>query len=303
MSKLVLTRGYPASGKTTYAKRLVTQEGYIRVSRDDIRRSLFGAQYKTVLPRELEAQVTQLQTEVVVSALRAGLNVVIDDTNLRRKYAVRWVNIAQREGAEWHVADFPVDVEVCLERNRLRPPEEQVGDDVICILAKKFPIQNWPFIEPSGPVQDDPAITPYTPDPKLPPAYIFDMDGTLSGMGDRDPYDGSRAIEDPPHKAVVDLARTLVRSNNIIILTGRKARHKDVTQQWLQKHHVKYDLLLTRADDDGREDWIVKQELFDRYIAPQFYVKGVFDDRLQVVRMWHQKGLPVFRVGDPEAVF
>lgn len=32
-------------------------------------------------------------------------------------------------------------------------------------------------------------------------------------------------------------------------------------------------------------------------------VDGVFDDRARVCRMWYAKGIPLFRVGDPDAEF
>ena len=37
MSKLLILKGLPASGKTTEAKRLVIEENFKRVSKDDLR--------------------------------------------------------------------------------------------------------------------------------------------------------------------------------------------------------------------------------------------------------------------------
>ena len=89
----------------------------------------------------------------------------------------------------------------------------------------------------------------------------------------------------------------------MFVLTGRKAAHRQVTIDWLEENQFYCDVLWTRDNGDNRPDWVVKQEIFDTHIAPNYNVLGVFDDRLQVARMWHLKGVPLFRVGDPEAVF
>ena len=41
---------------------------------------------------------------------------------------------------------------------------------------------------------------------------------------------------------------------------------------------------------------VVKNELFDAHVAPNYNVAGVFDDRARVVNMWRTKGLRVFHV-------
>ena len=111
-------------------------------------------------------------------------------------------------------------------------------------------------------------------------------------------------MEDTPTPHVVRAYQNLHDNNYcMLILTGRKHTHRGVTKQWLEENRVYYDGLWTRDNGDNRPDWVVKQEIFDTHIAPNYNVLGVFDDRLQVARMWHLKGVPLFRVGDPEAVF
>ncbi len=58
-----------------------------------------------------------------------------------------------------------------------------------------------------------------------------------------------------------------------------------------------------RESGDFRPDDIIKREIFDRKIRGVYNVKFVIDDRLKVCRMWHQLGLNLFRVGDPDADF
>ena len=89
----------------------------------------------------------------------------------------------------------------------------------------------------------------------------------------------------------------------MLVLTGRKHHHRGVTKRWLEANQFYPDGLWTRDDGDNRPDHVVKAEIFDKHIRENYNVLGVFDDRLQVARMWHLKGVPLFRVGDPEAVF
>jgi hypothetical protein len=54
---------------------------------------------------------------------------------------------------------------------------------------------------------------------------------------------------------------------------------------------VPYDALFMRPAGDSRKDSIVKRELFDRHVAGRWAVRGVIDDRRQVVEMWRAMGL------------
>jgi hypothetical protein len=64
-----------------------------------------------------------------------------------------------------------------------------------------------------------------------------------------------------------------------------------LTEQWLAKHEVPYAGLFMRPAGDSRKDSIVKRELFDRHVAATWAVRGVIDDRKQVVEMWRAIGL------------
>ena len=303
MTSLKITRGYPGSGKSTWALGMEMCE-YVRVNRDSIRQQVFGLDGKGILTPKQENEVTKLEVALVEAALNAGKSVVVDATHLRQKYAVQWADLAEKHGVLFQVVDFPVDADECVRRNAERSAVEQVPEHVIRDLAKRFPIHSWPTIKPSGLYSEEPPITPYVPVTTKPTAYVFDVDGTLAQIGGgRNPYDASRAMEDTPTPHVLDIWDQLKEDHCMLVLTGRKATHRDVTERWLAHNVIHPYMLWTRANGDNRPDWIVKQELFDTHIAPHFNVLGVFDDRMSVCRMWHLKGVPLFKVGDPEAVF
>lgn len=157
----------------------------------------------------------------------------------------------------------------------------------------------------------------------LPPAVVFDCDGTLVDVSsirylvDRtDPnFEGHRqfdrfhaeSIDCPPIGWVVDQLRQFRHLGyEIVIMTGRAEKHREVTWQWLNKHGICTNWQMHRPDDDFRADVIVKQEMLDE-IRQFFNPVWVYDDNPHVVPMWQANGLgvtvvPGWPVRDGEAV-
>lgn len=134
-----------------------------------------------------------------------------------------------------------------------------------------------------------------------------DLDNTLALMGDRYPYAGPEVVEDAVNTAVRDVVLTLREAwdAKLFILTGRSAQYRVWTERWLDWHEIPYERLEMRAWGDDRADWEVKEEILDKLLVevPDLNVRAVFDDRMQVCELWHRRGLPLFRVGDPRAEF
>jgi hypothetical protein len=132
--------------------------------------------------------------------------------------------------------------------------------------------------------------------------WLFDLDGTLALMGDRDPYDWSRVGEDLPNKPVVAVLRALsTETAGIGFVSGRKERARYQTELWIMANVLPdLPLLWMRGDKDQRADEIVKREIYEQGIAPYFEVQGIFDDRNKVVRMWRSLGLTCFQVAEKE---
>ena len=66
----------------------------------------------------------------------------------------------------------------------------------------------------------------------------------------------------------------------------------------MTNREIPFDKFFMRGAGDSRMDAIVKYELFMTNIAPHYNVRGAFDDRPQVLRMWDTIGLPTFDVGE-----
>ena len=146
MSTLRIMRGYPASGKTTLARLWVNEDpdGRARVNRDDLRASMYDK--AGVLTFTQEQTISKVQRAQVRVLLRAGVDVVVDDTNLRLKFAQAWVDLAAQCGAQVEVVDVRTDVDECVRRDMSRGLRggREVGASVIRGIAAKFPVAAWP---------------------------------------------------------------------------------------------------------------------------------------------------------------
>jgi len=293
MPTLTVTRGLPGSGKTTWAK---AQPGLRRVNRDDLRRMLHGGRLGT---SAAELEVTLAHRAAVESLLRAGRDVVCDDTNLRARVVRELAEVAARCGAAFVVRDFTdVDVDECVRRDTLRDGGERVGEEVIrgmyqrYLAGRKLPLP--------VPVVDTPPPPTYTPAVDAPEAILVDIDGTVALMGRRSPYDFSRVGEDTPNHAVIAAVRAMHAAGYLVVYcSGRDDTCRDQTAGWLDEHvGVPYEALLMRKAGDHRRDSIVKGELFEAHVRDAYRIACVFDDRRQVVAMWRSLGLTVMQVAD-----
>lgn len=130
MKKIIITKGLPGSGKSTWAKKFVIENpNFVRINRDDIRHML-GPYW---IPQR-EKLVTDIERDSVESALGRGYSVIVDATNLRGEAG--WTQLAERNGAVIEIKDFTdVPVEVCIKRDLLR--ENPVGETVIRGMYEK----------------------------------------------------------------------------------------------------------------------------------------------------------------------
>ena len=185
--KLLMLKGLPASGKSTYAKELESK-GWARVNKDDIRKEFFpDYTFKD------EKEVVYMEDAEIIAELREGNNVVVDDTNFAPKHQQRLEKIAKEEDADLEVLFIDTPLEECIKRNRKRA--NNVPMEAILNMYRKYIA---PYREEHVKYND-----------ALDEAILVDIDGTLAhidGDNPRSPYDASRAMEDVLDDAVSVLA-------------------------------------------------------------------------------------------------
>lgn len=274
--KILMLKGLPASGKSTYAKGLVSKNhNWVRVNKDDLRAMMNNGEFSG----KLEKQVVKTEREIAENALKIGKSVVIDDTNFNPTHEEFFRQLAKSYKAEFDVEFFNTPLEICMIRDNERP--NGVGETVIRRMYNQY-------------LKPKPAI--YEWNEKLPTAIICDIDGTLAHMKDRGPYDWSRVGEDEVDPIIKNLLKILKEKYVIILVSGRDRCCMDETKQWLEDNGIQYDQLLMRGNGDNSPDIIIKKAIFDVYIKDNYNIEFVLDDRNQVVEMWRSLGLKCLQV-------
>jgi predicted kinase len=282
MKTVILTKGLPGSGKTSWAKNKILKNpnSYKRVNKDDLRAMMDASKWS----KDAEKFVLKVRDFIIQAALEEGKHVIVDDTNLHPKHKQHIRELVKDKAfvVDMDLTEVPLDV--CIKRDLERP--KSVGEKVIKDMHKRFLTPNNEIFQ----------------DEKLPSAIICDLDGTLALIGHRDPYDASSCEKDELNKVVFQLIRDY--DGWIFFLSGRSDKYEQETKRWLDKHVPSEILscrgatLVMRKEGDLRKDSIVKREMFEKRIADKFFIEYVLDDRNQVVELWRSMGLTCLQVAD-----
>jgi len=296
-NKIILTRGVPASGKSTWSKAWVLSgEKRARINRDNLR-WMVGIKdgVGTYEQEQLVTEYAQAQARV---ALKKGYDIVVDETNLRAKNVKAWLKFAKANGAEVEFKDFFIPRYSAIQRDIARGArgEREVGAEVINSFFDRFMGKNDEF--PAIPTLDEEDVIEFKPYIKGSiKAMSFDIDGTLAHMTNRGPYDTSKYADDVIDTRVREILWLAADAGyGIIILSGRSDEFEEVLFEWLWAHEIYPDLVLMRAEGDMRNDAIVKSELVDEHISGVYDIRMHFDDRNRVVDALRAKGMKVSQV-------
>lgn len=306
MTKLIITRGLPASGKSTKARAWVAEDPTrrARINRDDLRAQLHASAHVTQSQDSAgtERSIQAVRDAAITALLNRGVDVVCDDTNLPTRTARDLRRLAALAGAGFEVWDLTdVPYEECLRRNAAREGRERVPDERMLDMYQRFVKgKPCPLPLPDEVPNGVGESVPYVPRPGAPSAVMVDIDGTVALMCGRGPFDETRVHEDRPNRAVILAVRAMHAAGHAVVFcSGRTDACRAATEKWLAEHvAVPYEALHMRASGDMRKDSIVKVEIFDREIRNRWDVVAVFDDRRQVVEAWRALGLTVFQVAE-----
>ena len=121
---LILTKGLPASGKSTWARSYIEQYPCTaNLTKDELRLLLADCETR-------EGEVIRVRDVLTRHYLSIGYSVIWSDTNLNPIHEATAIALAQEYQAELKIQDFTmVDRQECIRRDRLRP--NLVGERVI----------------------------------------------------------------------------------------------------------------------------------------------------------------------------
>jgi predicted kinase len=292
MNTITITRGLPASGKSTWAREQVLKSNGTtkRINKDDLRAMLdFG-----VWSKVNERTILEVRDVIIGVLMYSGYDIIVDDTNLVPKHEECIKKLVDNfnfdvgeERYKIKIQDFThVTPEECIERDRSRL--NYVGEKVIRDMHAQY-------LKLGG---ANPTQKKRNQNPELPKALIVDLDGTLCRHNGRGPFDYDKCDTDSLNEPVWEFLQT--RDEFLIFVSGREDSCREKTVAWLKQHcdlieHQDYELYM-RATGDHRKDTIVKTEIFNHYIDERYYITLVLDDRTSVVANWRDMGLVCWQV-------
>lgn len=282
--KIILTRGLPASGKSTWSLDYVKNSNgrAKRVNKDLLREMIDGG----IWSKTNECGILAARDALVNTFIGMNIDtVIVDDTNFEEKHFDAMTNIADQfktfadRDISVEYKDFlDVSLDECIERDSKRT--KPVGQKVIRDMHKRYIL---PTLQRN--------IGPNTKGDSI----IVDVDGTISfNSGHRNWYDYEKVIDDEPIIPIINLVKMYKQNNyKIIIVSAREGTPECIaaTTEWLKKQNIIYDELFMRKAGDYRRDSLVKEEIYNTFIKGKFNVEIVLDDRSSVVSKWRELGL------------
>lgn len=321
MRTLFIFRGLPGCGKSTEAAALIRREPdrWLRVNRDDLRAMVRGpGNDPHARSTDRENCVRSFKDALIRQAFREGYDVIVDDTHLVPQTVKKLHELAMGIG-DVKVIEKGINesVATCIERDSKRTGTAHVGEKIIKDMAKGAGLDKGrklnnketyyaPRWAPGG--TGDSTITVFDPASPLPGAVICDLDGTLSFLNGRSPYDAKDCDKDPPNLPVIQCVLAMYRAGYKILFTsGREDKYREPTERFIEQYLQVVPImggpsvtmphsLFMRPSGDMRKDNIIKTELFDANIRDKYNVVFCLDDRNQVVDQWREMGLCCMQV-------
>jgi phosphoglycolate phosphatase-like HAD superfamily hydrolase len=134
------------------------------------------------------------------------------------------------------------------------------------------------------------------------PTVVFDMDGVLSDatrrqyLVERPRRDWDAFFEACGEDELIDdvarLLDVIDASRRIVLLTARPVRVRPQTLGWLERHHLRWDLLIMRDWGDYGAARHFKRATVDELRAFGFEPELAFEDDRRNVDMFHAAGVP-----------
>ncbi len=134
------------------------------------------------------------------------------------------------------------------------------------------------------------------------PAVVFDIDGVLSDAARRQHFIDSERKDwesffdacgdDPLIEEVACLLSLLDPSLVVVLLTGRPLRVQPQTLAWLERHELRWDLLVMRDHGDYTASRQFKRETVTELRRRGFELRLALEDNRPNLEMFRAEGVP-----------
>ena len=138
---------------------------------------------------------------------------------------------------------------------------------------------------------------------------LCDIDGTIANNDHRQHFlegkkdwEGffSELINDEPIFPIINkVIEQYNAGKEIVFLTGRPERYRNVTTEWLKRYFDFEIKLLMRKNKDHKNKLIIKREIFEL----NFNVKDIFlifENDKELIAMWEDIGANIFDVNESD---
>lgn len=139
--KIIITKGLPGSGKSTWAKKFARQHHtFKRINRDDLRAMIDDSEWS----EGKEKFIREARNTLLLLAIQDGYSVILDETFLIPKAQNEIYELIQEIVATFDididvtVKEFDTSVEECIKRDALRVGKARVGEAVIRNFYNKY---------------------------------------------------------------------------------------------------------------------------------------------------------------------
>ena len=300
IKKLILTRGIPGSGKSTWAKTWVAEdpEHRVRFNWDDMR-NMMGPYW---VPSREPINKHMLWAAVNMAAYcTRPYDIVIDNMNLNPKDWKQyedWITTynqssnAEETGTQYELEfkDFFTPVEECIRRDAMR--SNPIGEKTIKDIWRRY----RHFIQTTKVEQYVDNLIAF--DLNKPFCVVIDMDSTMCFNITKRPWYGEGSteamLEDTPNYSVCEIVRILADKYPVIVATGRDTTQKEVTLQWLERYGITPTECYFRTPKDFRVGSEIKKEQI-LSILEKYNVLAIFEDCEPIVQMYRDMGLTVLQ--------
>lgn len=285
--KLILLVGPPGSGKSTFAKSLLSKNMWASVPISYVNQDSQG---------KLE------HFDLFNESIKAEANIIVDRMNFSKAQRSRYLEVAKMAGYETEIHVFHESIATCIQRCFARENHETVKTPEDAKKAITFFFKNYERVDDN----EADTVIRHWPEGDKPEAIICDLDGTMCNVEHRRHWVSGEKKNwamwnagiknDTLNKWCMTITNQLYHAGyKVVLCSGRVQEYKLVTIEWLLNNKVLHDNLFMRQFNDSRPDNVIKEIILDFEILTRYKPIFMIDDRRRVVDMYRGRGYTVLQ--------